>query len=527
MKKRYIYYIKVFTLATVVTLSTACKKTLEIAPQDSVSADVALTDRNGVEAAIVTLYATLKGENFYGNRLIGLGEALADNGRSTNKSGRYVSESTNVRGTANASPYNHYSHWSGAYVAINRINLTLETIPGIVDPTFTEAQKNAYIGELKFLRALYYFDLVRAYAYIPGADVPIQNRGGVPLILKSTTTIEGALTLNEPRAPITAVYDQIYTDLDDAVAKLGNITTNPSRATKQGAQALYSRVALYRKDWTKTVSLSSDVITSIGGRLLNPGNYVAGFTAAVNPESVFEVAFVQPGETLGVNVSLQTLFTGLTARVTGKSRDSSDNYTGRPASLPKKPFAGFGDLVPTSTLLSALGMTVTNNGSNAVVITARSTDVRNEMFEVGPSSRTPVYVECTKFLGRSATVNVDNVPVIRVAEMYLNRAEAYQRSGNDVLALADVNTIRVARGLPALVAGTVTGTALFNEILAQRRLEFAFEGQRFFDLKRNGLDIVKPVSNTTLAFDNSVLLPPIPQADVDASQGKLLQNPGY
>lgn len=521
MKKRYIKYINTAALAIVISLSTSCKKTLQIAPQDSVSADVAVVDRNGVEASVLNIYATLKGENFYGNRLIGLGEALADNGRSTNKSGRYVNEAANVRGS-------HYSQWSQAYVAINRINLTLEKIPGIVDASFTDAQKNAYIGELKFLRALYYFDLVKAYAYIPGAVVDAQNRGGVPVILTSTTTIEGALSLNQPRAEISKVYDQIYLDLDDAVAKLGNITSSPARASKQAAQALYSRVALYRRDYTKSISLSTDALATVSGRLLTAANYVAGFSAAVNPESLFEVTFAQPGESLGVNVSLQTLFTTLTARVSGKSRDSSDNYTApftRPTTLPKKSTAGFGDLVPTSTLLSALGMNVVNNGSSNVRIESRSSDIRAEMFEVGGSTRTPVYVECTKFLGKNATVNLDNVPVVRVAELYLNRAESYAQSGNTTAALADLNIIRTNRGLTA-VSG-LTGAALINEILLQRRLELAFEGHRFLDMKRNGLDIVKPVSNTIVAFDNSVLLPGIPQSDVDASAGVLLQNVGY
>ncbi|RYE27175.1 MAG: RagB/SusD family nutrient uptake outer membrane protein [Sphingobacteriaceae bacterium] len=518
MKNRYITYLKITTFAVVVLLSSACKKTLETPPQDSIDAGTAVVDRNGVEASIITLYATLKGENFYGNRLIGLGEALADNGRSTNKSGRYVNEAANVRG-------NHYSHWSAAYVTINRINLTLEKIPIITDPTFTTAQKDTYIGELKFLRALYYFDLVKAYAYIPGAIVAAQYKGGVPLILKSTTTIDSALVLNAPRADVEAVYNQIYLDLDDAVAKLAVIAANPSRATKEAAQGLYSRVALYRKDYAKVITLSTSVINTVGSRLLTPGNYVAGFSGAVNPESLFEVTFAQPGETLGVNVSLQTLFTTLTARVSGKSRDSSDNYPGRPAILPKKLNAGFGDLVPTSTLLSALGMTVTGNGSNTALITVRTDDVRNQLFEVGASARTPVYVECTKFLGKNATVNLDNVPVLRVAEMYLNRAEAYSSSGNDAAALLDLNTIRRNRGLATVT--NITGVALFNEILLQRRLEFAFEGQRFFDLKRNRLDINKPVTNTTIAFDNSVLLPGIPQSDVDASRGVLLQNTGY
>src|SRR5690606_22378747 len=96
-------------------------------------------------------------------------------------------------------------------------------------------------------------------------------------------------------------------------------------------------------------------------------------------------------------------------------------------------------------------------------------------------------IEITKYLSRSGS-NHDNVPVIRVSEVYLNRAEAYAYSGEDDLAREDVNRIRSRAGL-GLIPGTVTGDDLKAEIALQRRLELAFEGHRFFDLKRRGQDI--------------------------------------
>jgi hypothetical protein len=499
-------HIKIFIVASLTTVSTftACKKTLDIKPSDQIESSTALSTRSGVEATVISIYATLKAQSEYGNALIGLGEALADNGRSTNRSGRYVGEAQNAKGS-------HYFHWTNSYSAINRINLVLKALPGINQPSFTQAQKDAYTGELKFLRALYYFDLVKTYAYIPGADVPSQNLGGVPLVLVPTETIDQALTISTPRAPIDDVYTQIYTDLDDAMAKIST-TTSVKRATFLGAEALYSRVALYRKDFAKVITLASDVIAKASGAghpLLTAANYVAGFRSAVNPESLFEVAYTIPSESLGVNVSLQTLFTTLTV--------PGNRTVG----------AGFGDLVPTSTLLTALGITVTGNGGASAVITARSADVRNQLYELGSTLRgTPYYVECTKFIGRSGQPNLDDVPVVRTSEMYLNRAEAYANlGGNDVLALADVNAIRINRGLTPAVA--LTGAALSTEIALQRRLELAFEGHRFLDLKRQGQDIVKPALGTTVAFTNPIILANIPQADVDASLGVLKQNPGY
>jgi len=496
MKKHF----KIFITATltVVTLLTACKKTLDIQPTDQIDASIALSTKAGIESTVISIYATLKGQNLYGNVLVGLGEALADNGIATNRSGRYVNEVANVKGV-------HYAHWSNSYAAINRINLVLQALPNVTEAGFTQAAKDAYTGELKFLRALYYFDLVKTYAYIPGATVAAQDFGGVPLLLTPTTTIDQALTIQTPRATTAAVYTQIYADLDDAMAKITAVSVPVSRATQLGAEALYSRVALYNKDYAKTITLASDALTKLGSHvLLTPANYVNGFRAAVNPESLFEVTYTIASESLGVNVSLQTLCTTL---ITPGNRTTT---------------AGFGDLVPSLDLLTNLGITVTGNGSATAAITARSADVRNQLYELG--SKSPYYVECTKYIGRSGSINLDNVPVIRTSELYLNRAEAYANSAQEPLALIDVNTIRTNRGLAPVVG--LTGAALINEIALQRRLELAFEGHRFLDLKRRGLDIIKP-TGVTFAFTNPLVLPAIPQTDVDASVGVLKQNFGY
>jgi starch-binding outer membrane protein, SusD/RagB family len=526
MKKIKDFYIKSIAVLLVV-LSVSCKKTLETPPQDSIDASLALTTSAGVRASLANIYSTMKGENFYGNRLIGLGDALADNGQATNKSGRYLNEARNASGA-------HFSHWSGAYIAINRVNILLEALPGISDAS--DAQKTAWEGELKFLRALYHFDLVRTYSYIPGAVVTSVDKGGVPLILKATTTASDALNIVAPRATREAVYAAIYADLDEASVKAPTLAAAANAkafGTKEAALALYSRVALYNKDFPKVISISNTLITSRGSTLLNPSNYVAGFSTKENPESLFEITYGIESESLSVNVSLQTLMTTLKARAASPKNDQVE--TAAEPKYPTSETAGFGDLAPTNDLLAALGITAPNNGlltsttsPGATMITARSSDIRNRLFEVGSGRRGNVFVECTKFLGRNGAINLDNVPVLRIAETYLNRAEAYAESGaqqNLALALADVNTIRVARGLAPAVG--LTGTALMDEIMLQRRLEFAFEGHRFFDYKRKGLSIPKPALGITISFDNFVILPAIPVADIDASKKTLIQNQGY
>ncbi|WP_210466640.1 RagB/SusD family nutrient uptake outer membrane protein [Rufibacter roseolus] len=501
MKKSFLYRINTVVLAAGIVFSTfSCEDLLEIKPETAIDGATALNSKSAIEAAINAAYVPLKSLPLYGNRLITLPEALADNGRATNKSGRLLNEASNIRGVAN-----HFTHWATSYNAIQRINLVLEAIPGLADPTVSQTGKDAYIGELKFLRALYHFDLVRSYAYIPGAVVDAKNFGGVPVITQTFKSGPDAAAFLPARASLDETYNAIYADLDEAVAKLGAFA-NAGKASKVAAQALYSRVALYRRDYPKVIEMSTAVIDARGATLTTPANYLAGWTAATNPETIFHVAFQTAAEGNGVNESLQTAFTTLVTR-------GNRTQTG-----------GFGDLVPTPTLLSDLGITVAGNGTATAAITARSEDVRNLLFEVGTAGRGNPWVEATKFIGKNGAINLDNVPVLRISEMYLNRAEAYANTaGGLVNALADVNTIRTNRGLLPSVA---VDQALKNEILLQRRLEFAFEGHRFFDLKRLGMDISKPALGTTVAFTEDVILPAIPTIDVNGNPN-LKQNSGY
>lgn len=502
---------KWLAVAFVMMLTVSCKKQLEVIPLGVLDESQALKTVAGVEGAITSVYSVLKNVNYYGQSQVSFNEALADNGLNTGHSGRLVNEVRNAIGA-------HFATWSLIYNAINQANLILDAIaaPGDILPAPTAAQLASWEGQLKFLRGLFHFDLVRDYSYIPGAVVAANDKGGIPVMLTGIRTSELASTAKPPRGTIAAVYTQIYADLTTAVAKLGSIPAQfPFRASKEAAQGLFAKVALYNKDFVTAKAWADLVITARGSTLRTAANYVAGFRSAFNPESLFEVAFATAGENIGVNVSMQSSFTSLVT-------------PGVPATV-----GGWGDLGASLSLLTDLGITLVTPGSYGITpcaVASRGPDVRNLLFEPGSPGRGLTVIECTKYLGRSGAIYLDNIPLLRIAEMYLIRAEAQcansaVASYNLANAKADLDLIRVNRGLAALAAGPSQQT-LVDEVALQRRLELAFEGNRFFDLKRLGKDILKSPAYSDVLFNDFRILPPIPQGDIQLNPS-IIQNVGY
>ena len=517
--KKYISKISLFAI-TLSLLASSCEKQLEIDPRQSIDAATALTSRDAIEASITGVYARLKNVRQYGRDLIALPEALADNGFATNKSGRLLNEAQNNLGATFTGTI-----WSNSYAAINQINLTLEAIPALtLVPEVSATERNRWEGELYFLRSLYYFDLVRVYAYIPGAIVSAQDKGGVPITVKGLGTDAAALAFKPSRAPQTEVFKLITDDLVLANARLTNPGLGQSRANKSAAQGLLSRVYLYNKNYAAAKLWADSSILASAGRLTTTTNYVSNWRGETNVESLFQIRYASAAENIGVNESLQTSFSTLVSV-------GNRALTG-----------GFGDLVPTLSLLNDLGIvlvggnTSTTNFGVTAAIASRSADVRNLLYELGTTGRGPAKVETTKYLGKNGFVNLDNIPVLRISEIYLNRAEAFATPGSSALnlagALADLKTIKSRRyenytGSMEETADNAAGpAALYEEILRQRRIEFAFEGHRFFDLKRLGRELVKGPHYLNVAFTDVRILPPIPQRDVDGNSN-LVQNSGY
>lgn len=489
-------------------LVTSCDNLLVVDPRQSIDANGALTTPDAVNAALNSVYAGLRSPANYGRNLFAVSDALADVGVTTSNSGRLIGENNNQPNAHFTSAIANTNIWLNSYNAINQANLIIDALPNVVGAS--AAQLARWEGEAKFLRALYYFDLIKTMAYIPTAIYTpgVTDQGGIPLELTGVISADVALSRQSPRATIDAVYAQIYADLE--VAKTNLTSRGVQFASSGAASALLSRVALYRGDWAKAAAEATTALASNVGTVLSGQAYVNGWRTDVNPESMFEVRFAIPGESIGVNESLQSSFTALL------------NLQNKNAQ------GGWGDFIPNATVRGFFGLTPLQIGNPATDNNnwdvTRNSDVRALLYTTGNTVRgAGRQIECTKFMSKSGFAYGDNVPVVRKSEMHLNRAEANYQLGNQAEALAELNAFKGLRGLTAV---DLSGQALLDEILLERFKEFAFEGQRFFDLKRYGKDIVKTTPVVNLTFDDFRILPPIPQREVDGNVN-LNQNRGY
>jgi hypothetical protein len=485
-------------------LVSSCDSLLQVDPRQSIDANGALTTPDAMNAALNSVYAKLRSTRNYGRDLFALADALADVGQTTSNSGRLIGENNNQPGS-------HFQagFWQNSYYAINEANLILAALDKVEGAS--AAQIARWEGEAKFLRGLYYFDLVKVYSYIPTAlyQPGVIDQGGIPLVTEGIITSGPALSRQSPRATIDEVYAQIYKDLEDAKRLLGN-----GRGVQYGsgpaASALLSRVALYRGDYAKVVTESGLALGSSVGTVLSGAAYVNGWRAPVNPESMFEVRFALAEESIGVNESLQSSYTAL-LNLTNKNSQG-----------------GWGDFIPNATVRGFFGLSALQLGTPATDNNNwdvnRNADVRAQLYTTGNTVRgAGRQIECTKFMSKSGFAYADNVPVIRKSEMHLNRAEANYHLKNESAALTELNAFKALRGLPEV---TLEGNELLEEILLERFKEFAFEGQRFFDLKRYGRGIIKTTPAVNLSFEDFKILPPIPQREVDGNPN-LKQNKGY
>lgn len=469
------------SLVSLVLAGTSCKDTLDVQPKQSLDAATALTDFTSVSALSISLYSRAQNFNYYGQRMLIAPDVLADNYTITaNSGGRYVGERINTPNAhvAAASPNDF---WTILYPAINEANFIISNVDKV---TAAQTEKDALKGQALFMRAMFYHDMMRIYAYEPGLTV---NAFGEGIVLRTEPTDDVTKAVFKPRATIAEVYTLIENDLKEAATKLPNTISGASvfRASKGAAYALLARVYLYQRKWAEAEQAASDAITNkqSSTTLANATNYISSFASVPNRESMFELDYRPEQFTTvdGINNSMN--------------------------SLTQKTAGGVFAVRATTELLNSF----------------ETGDVRRTAFDQTLDNGVLVSYSL-KFPAHKGNY-FNNIPVIRLSEVYLIRAEARAQQNKTLLAQEDLTTLRTNRGLAAVPATTV-GADLLTLIFNERRVELHLEGHRFFDFKRRGLNIPKPAGVPTLLYTDFRVLAPLPQAQVLLNP-LIKQNPGY
>lgn len=465
-----------FTLITglvaAATLGSCKKDFLDQKPYTSVPTDEAITTASGMAAALNGAYSSLNAVDVYGRTLPLIGDLLGDNTFvSVANAGRYTSYNSY---SVTVSDANVLGLWSSTYTDILYANNIINA---------TVANSDQMRGEAYAIRALDYFNLVRAFAK-PYSDDP--SSPGVPLITKYDKTALPA------RAKVSEVYALIMSDLDQAY-KLMSTYRGSAYFSKYAARALAAKVALNMGDYENAYTYAKDVISNSGFSLVSQANLINYF-GVPDPQ--------------GAGSQTETLFEVGADKTNNNSTDELYNMY-----MQTSPTGGtsYGDILASVNLYNLYS----------------NTDVRKGLIIKGARARTggenPAYI-VNKILATTAGAYTSK-KVIRLAEVYLIAAEAGARTGKgDALTL--LNTLMSQRDSGTVYAST--GTQLISDIVTERRKELAFEGDRFFDLNRLKLPILRsneyPSSARTINYGDPRRVLPIPQNELNVNPN-ITQNP--
>ncbi len=431
---------------------TSCEKELDRQSFNSVDESVALATSNGVEAALIGAYSRVGDDNVLGGGYGVISELLGASG-DIEWNGTYQGYTQVFNKTIPKNNDFAEVTWNESYEAINVTNNVLANIEKVL-----AVKKDNVEGQAKFLRAAVYFDLVRLYAKAWNDGTPSAN-DGVPLVLTPTTEITDQNKV--PRAKVSEVYAQVISDLQDAESLLG--TDVSIYANKTAAAALLARVYLQQGAYELAASKANDAIG------------YGGYSLTADYREAFPVDYSN------------------STRVVGST--SEDIFA-----LQVTTSSGYNDF---NTFFSQLG-----RGdiyiSEDYFDDYEAADGRLSVFDFDN-------LVCTKF-----DMIYGAVHIVRLAELYLIRAEANFREGSTVGAtpVADINVIRRRAGLAPLA------TVTLNQILLERKHELCFEGHKLHDAKRLQQNV------GVLAWNSPKLVFPIPEREIKINPG-LTQNEGY
>jgi len=393
--------------------------------------------------------------------------------------------------------------WNKSYAGIYRANLILEKIAeaeGISEQFVART-----IAEVKFLRAYFYFDLVRFF-------------NNAPLI---TTVLTGDELYNQVQASPAEIYAQIEQDLRDATGTFELPATLPAdelgRVTRGAATALLGKVILTQNDESRmdeAAALFEEVINSGLYDLEDDFASIFSTDNEFGKESVFEIQH------------------------SGAQRGGWGNFVNGTEGNYNVQFFGMRDYVGPTFDVGWSFCPVSEDLVEALSNDPRydATIIDGNQLRADGASYTEGYQNTDYFIRKYAGLQTDraidgepalnwnnNIVEIRYADVLLMAAEAHARSGNDAAARDFLNQVRRRVLLQSVTSAS--GQLLLDVIYRERRLELATEGHRFFDLVRTGNASEVLSDRGYISGVHEVL--PIPQKEIDIAEGNLVQNNGY
>ena len=445
----------------VIIATTACNKKLDVLPKNNITPDQ-ITTESDVQALIGGTYTLMQSPYAFGEEFIFISDLLASENQVD-----FVGTFTNYKDVFNKQQTANNSiatlMWENAYEIISNSNTILNKIDLV-----SADNQDEFTGEAEFMRGVTYFMLVNYFGKPYSAGSTTSNPG-VPIVLAPAYDYDS--TKDKPsRASVEDVYKQAIADLTDAVNKLPE--SNGSIASSYSAKAFLARIYLNMGNYEMAAQMADDVIES-GNYNLNSTFDKAFNNSAISPEDVFSIQQTNQSNAGTTNNGLTTFYTDNESN--GGRGDAQIN-------------SGYFDYFTNSDFRGNFYY----DGFSISGIEGNYTEKWSQFYKV--------------------------IPVIRLSEMYLTRAEANLMKGGTPIGnatpLEDVNTVRLRSGAKKLTAASI------DDIIDERFRELGFEGDRLWTLKRNKIDI------DGLTYDANELVLPIPQRETDVNSN-LEQNPGY
>jgi hypothetical protein len=483
-------------LLTLGILSLSCSDFLNVNPQNELTQEAFPTSASDAILSTNAVYATLRNWHYHSGGFPILDIMSDDALKGSNPN--------DAAGTVG--PFDNFTHqttqdgldrwWAALYQGIRRANVVIEKV-ALID--FDASLKQRYIAEASFLRALYYFDLVRAFG-----EVPIVTSTEPPLKVQKSS--------------IADVYELIEQDLllaiDGLPEKTAYSNEDLGRATKGAAKALLAKVYLFQQDFVNAELLALEVINSNIYDLEPNFEDANSQNGEHGVESVFEVGAVASESNVGNQYANTQGVRGTPNRGWGFNQPSVSLRAAFETGDPREDAT----IIELGEVLD--GVLIQGDGTTPDV----ERDESNNIIAI-ESYNQKVWIPGLT----TDTQYGHNRRIIRFSDVLLIAAEALNENDKPAQALVHLNRVRArARAGNAGILPDITETgkaALRDIIINERRVELALEGHRFFDLVRTGkaVQFLGPLGFE--AGKHEFL--PIPQNEIDISQGSLIQNPAW